>query len=626
MYPNALVGDDDNAIDSLAKSFNSEKTGDDTLFAQEILRDGYFDFSVLHNDKMVLKSNSLYDLLRKEGYKINVFQTGELDTCYVNNVLSVSSCVEKINTPITLIGEEFTTLDKLMVLLVQWIDSTGLVSTINPVLRMLEQIIPGLPNEFKAKNVELGKVYSYNSIRIFDKLVETIDRLSGNQAYFAIIDLPSDNFVYDEFCEVNLVNDWMSSHNVSGSVLPKSEKISAYARQTSCLYGRLQKFLVELNNMGILEDSTIVIQGLNSPADFIVKGDNFFKQIQTKRGVTFAVKNFEGVDEGIDYSVCSVPEIITSIFFNKKPCESYKVLNTSENNRNKAKSVVEADMFDKKAIDQATTFFNEWFKLWKTENGLETDVLSEPKHEPKVVDKSEVMDNVIEDVPEVKMESISSVEDVVGEVLDGQADEAVEKDTNVEDTTKDNVEEPSKLEKIAKITFDEISAKVDEVVKQRDTSNTDNVIEKINNIAGGLSKNIDDTFDNIGKKVAEVVRDSEPGEVVKEPEVEDIVTRTKKAILEKEANRLSDIKEDLEEKINAKNGVVLVIETEGNLDIKTDNEIVEKAYSQSKELRDILEAPVAEGQNLSPEELKKAYHEKLKNAAKKADIKIEVVE
>ena len=91
-----------------------------------------------------------------------------------------------------------------MLLLVQWLDSTGIVPSLNSLLKVLEYAGPMVPSEFKAKNADLGKVDSYNAVKVFDKLIDSIDRLSGNQAYFAVIDLPSDNFVYDEFCEIKI--------------------------------------------------------------------------------------------------------------------------------------------------------------------------------------------------------------------------------------------------------------------------------------------------------------------------------------------------------------------------------------------------------------------------------------
>ena len=52
----------------------------------------------------------------------------------------------------------------------------------------------------------------------------------------------------------------------------------------------------------------------------------------------------------------------------------------------------------------------------------------------------------------------------------------------------------------------------------------------------------------------------------------------------------------------------------------------EIVHIQSQELKNILEAPVADGQNLTPEELKKIYHQKISNATKNNNIQIEVIE
>lgn len=626
LFPNALVNKDNDPVENLALSYNPNESDHRNLFSEDVARGGYFDFNVVNHHKPYLKNNALYETLRKEGYKINVIQTKDADTCYVNDRLAVTSCVEKINAPVSLVGEEFSTFDKLVLLLVQWLDSTRIVPSLNSLFKVLEYAGPMVPSEFKAKNADLGKVDSYNAVKVFDKLIDSIDRLSGNQAYFAVIDLPSDNFVYDEFCKIKMVNDWMSSYPVSGSMVMPQNKKEAYAQQISCLYGSLQKFLSQLNAMGQLEDTTIVIQGLNTPLDFAVRDENFYKQIQSRRGVTFAVKNAEGLYAGINYSVCSVPEIINSIFLNKIPCTSYKVLNTSDSNVKTAKQLVKEDEFNTAEIKQAAKLFKEWFKSWSLENDFETGSYSQPMTD-KVIGKAEVMDNVIEDIPEEKMESISAVEKIVGDVLENDVvNDVVEKVEPVKEKVTEQVKEvaktPSKIEKIAKITFDEISAKVDEVVKQRDNAKNTNVIDKINNISKNLPKDINDTFDNIEKKVSDVMKEdkaevapdieeSEPeAELLIEPEDElvkdDIVAETKKAIEERDAQKVNDLREQANKLI--------------------DNKLKEKISKQNKAMRDVLEAPVANGQNLSPEELKKVYHQKLRNAARNANIQVEIIE
>ena len=40
----------------------------------------------------------------------------------------------------------------------------------------------------------------------------------------------------------------------------------------------------------------------------------------------------------------------------------------------------------------------------------------------------------------------------------------------------------------------------------------------------------------------------------------------------------------------------------------------------------MLEAPVADGQDLSPEELKRIYRNKIKNAVKNTNVQVEVIE
>ena len=55
-----------------------------------------------------------------------------------------------------------------------------------------------------------------------------------------------------------------------------------------------------------------------------------------------------------------------------------------------------------------------------------------------------------------------------------------------------------------------------------------------------------------------------------------------------------------------------------------------EALAQTPELKAVLEAPVAEGKKLSPEELKKQFHENLRQAAENVEnsvnIEVRVIE
>lgn len=641
LYPNALVEHSDDAFLNLILSYNADdlnKKAKDVV-SESINIDNYFNFKSVQPEKIYLRTNGLYEMLRKKDYKINVFQTRGADTCYVDNELIASSCNEKMNLPITLTGEHDTTFDKLVVLLSQWIESTGLVSSVNPLLKILEYAGDFIPNEFQPKNVVLSKVYSYNSTKIFDKLIETIDKLSGNQAYFAVIDLPSDNFVYDEFCNIKPLANWSGAKKSDYSKESISDRKRAYAEQLNCLYGSLQKFMNQLEAMGLLENTTIIIQGLNNPLDLSSKQLEYYKQIQNKRQVTFAIKKTDGEPEDIDYSVCSVPEIINSVFFSKKNCKNFDVLKTSDKNIESIKKTISDEKLSDSDIESSVKSFNDWYASWSTANDLIT-TYSPKDLKDEYIEKASLTDKLIEDIPEEKLKSIKSamdevveeakkIENVASEAIDDVTEktEKVVKDgkENVEKASEKIVEKSSKMDELAKKTFEEISAKVDSIAKQKDKK--ENIIDKVNSATQELSSDINKKIKNVTEKVADVLEKTDvegvkkqDNEITKEiiakdvgvaedmvdekviSSEEDIVTRIKRAIKEKEE----------------------LINKEQMIDLK--QEVEEKIAKQSESLREILEAPVAEGQDLSPEELKKIYRNKIKKAIKNSSVQLEIIE
>ena len=632
LYSNALVEYQDNAFYNLMSSYNSrsEDNNIENNVLLSVLKDSYFDFKTLQYDKLYMKDNLLYDYLRKNDYKINVFQTRELDTCYVNNELTASSCKEKINSPLSLNGEYFTTYDKTVILASQWLESTGLIKSTNPLLSVLQYAGSIIPSEFAPKNVYLGNLYSYNSVKIFDQLIDTIDKLSGNQAYFAVIDLPSNNFVYDEFCKVKPVEQWLNSKNIPYSNTPITKRKQAYAEQINCLYGSLQKFVTQLDIMGELENTTIVIQGLNNPIELMGKKNEYYDQVQSRRNVAFAVRQAYAKKPEINHSVCSINEIINSELFDEKDCTSFDVLKTSDKNIEAVKKAINSNKPKDEDIDNAIVSFNNWFKVWSAHNDFLIN--QTPTIKDSYIDEASLMDGVIEDTPESEMESISLASDEADiiENTDGSTDETVAEEIIEENEEVKEDKKTSKIEELAKKTFNEINAKV-ENLKNKETQKSNNIIDKINNVTKDVSNSIDNTIKTMTGKVVKVF-DKTNTETVKEVKKE-VVKKQVPVIQEaKHVDNVKDIVEEKQESIKdiitkTKKAIREKEETIQNQQIIDENQAVkEKISQQSEELREILEAPVADGQNLSPEELKKIYHNKIKNAVKNTNVQIEVIE
>ncbi len=635
LYPNALVEYPDEAFNNLILSYNF-KNADNNVennILSSVIKDSYFDFKSIQTDKIYLKNNDLYDLLRKSDYKINVFQTRDVDTCYVNNELTASSCKEKINLPISLNGENFTTFDKLVVLASQWLESTGLIKSTNPLLKSLQYAGPLIPAEFTPKNVHLGKLYSYNSIKIFDQLIDTIDKLSGNQAYFAIIDLPSDNYIYDEFCNIKPIEHWVGSKNMPYLNVSIDKRKQAYADQVNCLYGSLQKFIKQLDSMGELENTTIVIQGLDTPTELIGRKLDYYEQLQGKRNVTFAIRQSYARQADINYSVCGVEEFINTEFFDKKECISYELLKTSDKNIEAAKKVVNSNKFKDEDVNNAIKSFNNWFEVWSVHNDF--TITKSPTVKNVVIEEAPVMEEVIEDIPESKMESISVASDE--EYIENN-EENIVADEVVEEAKKED-EKPSKIEELAKKTFDEISAKVDNLKKKElKSGGNENLIDKINNVTKDISSSIDNTIKSVTDKVVDAFDSAKP-EIKEEKkeikEVEKEIVKKYDEVTQNTEEVVDDIEDVIEEQQEVVEDIVAktkraIKEKEDTLirqqTIEANQEVKAKVAQQSEELREILEAPVADGQDLSPEELKRIYRNKIKNAVKNSNVQVEVIE
>ena len=284
---------------------------------------------------------------------------------------------------------------------------------------MAEYVLP--IQSVKPWGFEVDKIYPFNAFKVFDLIAENIDNQTGNQAYFAIIDLPSDTYMYDEFCQIKNMSDWLSEKEIPFAKASKEAKRIAYADQVNCVMGELENFVRYLKKIGQFDNTTIVISGLNNPQNLFMKEKDFYRNIQSQKQVLFAIKPENNKTADIDYSVCDVSEIIDSYLMSKKPCENFANIKTTEKNIKQIKSLVEDDRIAEQQINKAVGSFKEWMNAWnaynQNANNFETAPVSEAKADQNkqnsdntmVVEEVKTTNTIVEDVPEQKMETISKV-------------------------------------------------------------------------------------------------------------------------------------------------------------------------------------------------------------------------
>lgn len=667
LYPNAMVENPDDPFLNLVSLYNpvTENDVSEQIMASAT-RDTYFDFYAIQKDKMYIKNSAIYKALQKDNYKINVYQTRNIDVCYLDSKLAVASCREKINMPVALNDTIFSRWDRTLLLISQWLNSTGYINSFNPVLKLAEYVLP--LQYIKPFGFEVDKIYALNAFKVFDLIAENIDKQTGNQAYFAIIDLPSETYVYNEFCQLNKMADWKSEKNIPFVRDPLETRRNAYAEQTNCLIGSLEKFVRTLKKTGQFDNTTIVITGLNNPQALFNKEDNYYRELQAESQVLFAIKPENSASSEVNYDACTVSDIMASYFITKKPCKEFVNIKTTEKNMKQITSVIEKDKIKQQQIDRANSGFEEWIKAWAAYNQIIMDI--EPASEEKsaetndkisdqdelvVVDEVVVTETVIEDVPEQKMETITKAADEAN-MMEQAKDELDIDDAN----SLDQKETDQKKEKADDfIVADDLSYTKDEIVDYSEPKGNEIIEEKAevvdvklsedsvssakqdvsDNDKENVDKNInnksskdenkpennvktDNVKQNIGSKVDALGNVLDTAEDVipetlfdteqEKKSTENAIAKAKRALENKKAqkNKLKETKTPAEELDN----LVKDIET----------------LAKNEDFREVLEAPVAKGQNLSPEELKKQYHQNLKEAAKKfesnIDIKVNLLE
>ncbi len=594
IYPNAMIERNSDAFDNLIAYYNSDGNGENNEVAV-VTQNAYFDFGSLHPDTKYLDKSSLFENLKKQGYNINAYQINGIDICKLDNGRTVTSCYEKINYPILMPSDKVPLNDRIIILASQWLISMGVIKDVNPVLGIARYVF----DDIKPYSFYVDKLNTFNSFNVFDMILADIDRKGGKQAYFALIDLPSETFVYDEYCSIKHIKQWVGDNSTPLAQVSLSARQNAYFDQSNCMYGYLNKFMKQLEINGLDKNTTVVVAGVSTPAlvNDLSESD-FYRKMQAAQQVGLAIKPAKASKYNIDYSVCDAKQIIGSHFFGKKLCKDFASIKTTDKNLEYIKKMVKNDYYDNTYVDAADKKFTNWFSDWarnvgysprKNDNSDNNVQSSETVVENDIADipvelaQPKVMENEIQDEAEVALESIAKVA--------SEADQAIENITQgvVINNTQDEENIENKAEEVIPSTLFDNGIVVEE-----------NEETKESEPASVPSKQMQPDNPKQGYDLNQVINEA------KKKAQENVVASQQKVV---EAKRTaSNTQQDVAENVKKK--------------------VATAKKTQQQAVKNVLIAPKSNGKQLSPEELKKQYHEMLRQAQASSGntIRVEIVD
>ena len=266
VFPNSYVKSNDQFM-NIVQSVNihSNKNPEKHTLSTMMLSK-YWKFFNINDEHVFLKDNQLFDSFKKAGYKISAYKSRGIDICNKGHMFNVDRCVEKINRPVNVYDSGISLIGRTQLLFAEWISSMN-ISNFAPLYRFLK--IFSEPEKLPLVGINYNNLYVINAIKTFDVLAENIISDKGRSAYFVYADIPSDMFIYDEFCNIKPRDKWINLENLPWITENKSDlKYRSYVEQTRCLYGKLQQFIDTLSNEDILKDTVLVINGISSDHNF----------------------------------------------------------------------------------------------------------------------------------------------------------------------------------------------------------------------------------------------------------------------------------------------------------------------------------------------------------------------
>ena len=433
LYPNAFVQKTD-AMSNIIDIFNQVDYTSTTSASR-----GYAEFinhwNFIHGglDILSLEDNKLYSYLKNNGFRLSTYSMPGFDFCMTGGDFNTDRCVVKGYKTVTLYDHEASLEQNVYGLLGEWVMSLK-SRNLNSVARMLINMSLLKNMKILAEN---RRVTLEGSVTLFDKLADDVKRDANGVFYAAYADLPSDVFVYDEFCQVKPRREWVALKDnslYSGGI---DEKRKAYVEQTKCLIGKLQEYMETIAPK--LKTTDIIVQGV-SPVNELagVLGDQYSRFV-AENLVTLAIRKKQNPKFLINANVCLASDFTKTYINYQDFCYS---LDDKLRLPVDERFSLRQNLINNAIIRHGTIFniignFRDWYQLYKEKNHLMTEkgrqksslLRQQPAHvivSPAEVEKAKSQDaaNIFSPtdevlLPKVPVEepipAVSKSETVVGE-------------------------------------------------------------------------------------------------------------------------------------------------------------------------------------------------------------------
>lgn len=318
IYPNAFV-QKNNTVSNIVDIYNqvdytSTKSG--IRGYAEIINDWNFVHGSLNN--FALEDNLLYQELKKSGYRVSTYPMPEFNFCYNKDNMDTDRCVEKANKVAPLYDDKSTLEKNIYALLGEWVLSLN-SKNLNFVAKMLidSSYLRGM--KVISQN---RRVSEEGSAALLGQVGSDYARDGSGVAYMAYVDLPSDFYIYDEFCNIKPRKNWVAMKDntlVRGGIDAKRQ---AYADQAKCAIGLLQMFMEDFLQDEKRGKTDVIVQGVSTIKEFSSMSAGQYENFVSDKLVSLGIRKASSPEFVVDTKVCLASDITKTLITGNESCYS----------------------------------------------------------------------------------------------------------------------------------------------------------------------------------------------------------------------------------------------------------------------------------------------------------------
>ncbi len=400
VYPNAYVSSTDalNNTVELLNSLDDKKADEHILKNVEI--DSLWNFSDVKDEYIFMKNTKLIDVYKNSNYRVTAIQSRGVDLCSKNNARNVDKCIDKVNTPVAVNNLKASSWEQAKFLIVQWLNSQKIITDWSIPYGAIDGFVTA--SELPIMGISYDSLYVVNSFKALDTLFDDIEKDKGNRAYFVFLDLPSDMYVYNEFCKLKPQSQWQTLDNYKW-VGNKNlfEKRKAYQEQYSCLIGKLEQFMRTLKEKNLDKNTIVFLQGVSGINELGgPKTEDYIENFKRNNLVLLAVKNPMKNSFSINNQICESRELVKNYLYLKGDCEELKGIGLYETAEKGLQADLLSNVLSKETLNGYLKNYDEWYQKWENLNSkklpknklkeLKANAKDKPSKGEKVVATSKV--------------------------------------------------------------------------------------------------------------------------------------------------------------------------------------------------------------------------------------------